>query len=92
MFKLTSEDKSYLLSIGYLDKDFPQIETAANLSKFYDADYKQISADKAALILGRNRFLAGIGRSAFHWTAAQVASDSGSVVHFDSSVLFTRWP
>ena len=93
MFRLSDEEREYLRSIGYPEKDFGQIQVAANRSRFFDENLKQISANKASAILGRYRFLAGIGRSAFHWTACQVASsDESTVVHFDSSALFKRWP
>jgi hypothetical protein len=49
-------------------------------------DIKKISQEKALEILGREEYLSGISRSAFHWSA--VRDNNGETVYFDSSKLF----
>lgn len=88
--KLTAEDKSLLRQLGYADKDFPQIESAmqARHTK-YKLESKAISHDRAIALLGRQEYLLGLARSAFHYTAARTVGESekSSVVYFDSSRL-----
>ena len=45
-------------------------------------------AVQALEILGEKKFLSGISRSAYHYTAARETEDGEFVVYFDSSVLF----
>ncbi|MBQ8082246.1 MAG: hypothetical protein IJ240_10180 [Clostridia bacterium] len=53
----------------------------------YELGAKRISQEKALALLGRRKFLAGISRSAFHWSAVQEARP-GEIVYFNSSRLF----
>lgn len=86
--KLTNEDKSLLLDWGHTEKDFDQIEEAFQKSKTtYNLNGERITREKAIELLGRRQYLAGIARSAFHWTSAQETPD-GKWVNFDSSKLF----
>ena len=86
--KLTNEDKVLLLDWGHTEDDFAQIEKAFQKSKTsYEMDGVRITREKAIELLGRRRYLAGISRSAFHWTATQETKD-GKWVCFDSSKLF----
>lgn len=86
--KLTSEDKELLLCWGYKEEDFLQIEAAMrkSITKYEIAD-KKIKREEAIEMLGREEYLSGIARSAFHWSAARVTSN-GEVIHFNSSRLF----
>lgn len=86
--KLTCADKEQLLSWGHPKEDFPQIEEALQkrITK-YELCGKKITREEAISILGRKKFLSGISRSAFHYTATQILDD-GRVVYFDSSNLF----
>lgn len=84
--KLTREDKKQLIEWGHLEDDFPQIEQAMN-NTFYMLGGKIISRKKAIELLGRTKYLSGISRSAFHFTAARETGD-GQIVLFDSSKLF----
>lgn len=84
--KLTTEDKKYLKTNGYLDKDMAQIEDAIGKT-IYEINDIRVSASEACEILGREKFLSGIGRSAFHWSAARDTGD-GATVYFDSRRLF----
>lgn len=86
--KLTKFDAEQLLDWGHPERDFPQIEEAMKKSKTkYELDGKQITREEAISLLGRKRYLAGISRSAFHYTASQCLDD-GRVVCFDSCKLF----
>ena len=89
--KLTNEDKALLRQWGFLDEDLPQIELAMQ-SRYtkYKLGNKAISRERALGLLGRHKYLSGIARSAFHYTAARTVGDSeeSGVVCFDSSKLF----
>lgn len=88
--KLTKKDKDLLSSWGYTERDFSQIEEAMRCDKTkYDLDGKPIGREKAIQLLGRLKYLAGISRSAFHWSAAQM-TDDGREVGFDSRRLFKK--
>lgn len=86
--KLTKADKDLLLSWGYDESDFPQIEEAMRKKKTqYELGNSQISREEAIQRLGRRNFLSGIARSAFHYSAVRETID-GERVYFDSSRLF----
>lgn len=88
--KLTADDKLYLKSLGYPEQDFPQIQKAINLSTFTVIPNKGrqrfVTAEKAVSILGRQKFLSGIGRSAFHYSAVRCTPTMD--VYFNSSQIF----
>ena len=89
--KLTSEDKDLLRQWGFDDKDFPQIELATQTRYTkYQIGNKSISRGRALDLLGRRKYLSGIARSAFHYTAARTVGENeeSGVVFFDSSRLF----
>lgn len=88
---LTSEDIKLLKRWGYVERDIPQIKKAIRRSSYelYDKtthENKCITADDAAQVLGREQFLSGISRSAFHFTSAREMGNR--VISFESSVLF----
>ena len=84
--ELSKSDKAYLKSIGYLAKDMHQIEVVTSLTK-YTYKKKLICDVKARRLLGDERYLTSIGRSAFHWTTS-AETPNGELVEFDSSALF----
>lgn len=94
--KLTKADKAYLLSINESEQDFPQIEEAMGATEtvyeLYDADCREvirtISRTEAIKLLGRERWLNGLARSAFHWTAMRQTLDGKNYVMFNSAKLF----
>ena len=89
--KLTEEDKNLLRRLGYSDKDFPQIESAAEARHTkYRLGNEAVPRDRAIGLLGRHKYLSGLARSAFHHTAAQTVGENAEsgVVYFDSSALF----
>lgn len=53
----------------------------------YELDGEAISREQAIAILGRETYLSGISRSAFHYTTAR-KTDDGRTVYFDSTKLF----
>lgn len=86
--KLTVADKELLKKWGYPEKDFEQIEMATEAKcTTYEMNGEKISATKAIEVLGREAYLSGIGRSAFHFTSFR-ENDNGQGVHFNSSKLF----
>ncbi len=88
--KLTEKDKELLSSWGHTEQDFQQIEEAMySRNTKYDLNGKPIGRDEAIRLLGRRAYLAGLSRSAFHWSASQM-TDDGQEIGFDSSHLFRR--
>lgn len=92
-FVLTEQDKAVLKEYGNGEEDFPQIEEAANRSTFTVDDkdeqpVKAINVWEAIDLLGRETFLSGISRSAFHWTCSRENPETGVEIFFNSSILF----
>ena len=92
--KLTNKDKKYLFSIGYTENDFEQIGNIAKYTK-YEMFTKEdegivttITQKKAIELLGRNIFLSGLGRTAFHCSAVRYNDEGTIYVVFDSSKFF----
>ena len=83
---LSSQDKKYLKSIGYPESDFDQIEVASTLTR-YRYKGKLICAERAEALIGREKFLSRLGRSAFHWSSSAETQD-GEFIFFDSSPMF----
>lgn len=86
--KLTGSDKQYLVSIGHVESDFIQIEQAIGYIT-YTINGKRISRKKAIEKLGRNAWLSGVARSAFHWSGVRI-TDDGTEIGFDASRFFRR--
>ena len=94
--KLTKADKAYLLSINESEEYFPQIEEAMEATntvyELCDAGCREvirtISRTEAIKLLGREGWLNGLDRSAFHWTAVRQTLDGKNYVMFDSAKLF----
>jgi hypothetical protein len=84
--KLTSGDKELLIKWGHNEEDLNQIEEAITKT-VYEMNGKKITIDKAIDILGRETYLSGISRSAFHWSACR-ENEKGQEIYFDSSKLF----
>jgi hypothetical protein len=92
--KLTNKDKKYLLSIGYAENDFEQIGNIAKYTKYEmftkedESIVTRITQKKAIELLGRNTFLSGLGRTAFHRSAVRYNDDDNICVMFDSDKFF----
>jgi hypothetical protein len=84
--KLTNKDKEMLINWGYKEEDLNQIERATTKTT-YEMNGKKISINEALNVLGRETFLSGISRSAFHWSAGR-EDGKGQTVYFNSSKLF----
>lgn len=85
--KLTTSDKALLSEWGFPDKDFAQVEEAFSNTTYTLGDDTQLSRKATIERLGRETYLRGIVRSAFHWTAVREDTD-GNAIYFDSSKLF----
>lgn len=89
--KLNKKQTEIILDFGYLPEDIPQIEKVIEKTVYSVSDYgaakQKITRDKAIELLGIRNFLAGISRSAFHWTSSQEYKEN-CVIYFDSSRLF----
>lgn len=96
--KLTKEDKEYLKENGFTESDFEQIEKVTAKSKttyrvvnLSNGKSHTITRERAIEILGRENWLSGIARSAFHFTAVREnkpAKDIHYNVYFDSTRYF----
>ena len=91
--KLTKKDRIFLRSIGEKDEYFPQIEEAISKSTYTLYDFEtdeivKIGVKKAIEILGKEIFLTGIDRSAFHLTSYRESPSGHYGVSFNSSILF----
>ena len=85
--KLTKADREYIRrNFWEDDKHIDQIEAAISKTKFKLGD-EPIGVTRAVAVLGREKFLAGMDRSAFHRSAV-VQTDDGRNVYFDSGAYF----
>ena len=83
-FILTEDDKETLLTYGYIESDLPKIEKCANKS-VYLLDYNTaIPLEKVLELLDREEFLAGIGRSCFHFSTSKRTKDGLHKIFFES--------
>ena len=85
--KLSESDKSYFKKCGYLDQDIPQIEKAIEVMQYEDENDKKVSRKYVLDNMDRETWLSGIGRAAFHWSAARETKD-GKTIFFDARKLF----
>lgn len=85
--KLTRKDKDYLYNRGYSVEDVQQIEDCIKYTKYEDDNENRISRKKAIEILGRETWLSGMGRSAFHYTAYR-NNENGMGIFFNSRDYF----
>lgn len=92
-YTLSESDKNYLRKHGVPDSDFPQINDAMKVTKYEYCPNNSdegwyIDQDEVIKRVGIRRYLAGISRSAFHWSASQDTINKRGTVDFDSSDLF----
>lgn len=96
MMKLTAEDRLFLKEQCHEDEaSINQIERAARRTKYeyYDPSIDdrchRIGVDKVISLVGREQWLIGMDRSAFHWSATiEVPGKERVVIFFDSSAFF----
>lgn len=97
---LTDKDKKYFKSIGYEETDFAQIEEAMNKSTFgvfVEGDIDKcrvIDYETARELLGNEKLLNGLSRSAFHCsTSREIPHTFGKYsISIDSCVIFNSKP
>lgn len=93
---LTLSDKKILSCWNIPQEDFNQIsEATGRKTKLFLQDTTKseknvalISHKEARNLLGQEKYLSGIVRSAFHWTSVRETEDNRYCVFFDSSSLF----
>lgn len=96
--KLTNCEKEILIELGHSEEDLEQIQKAmdSRCTKYeycHNGSEKSISREKAYELLGMRKFLSGISRSAFCWSAVRYIDDNceeKGYIYFDSSNLFKR--
>lgn len=85
---LTEKDREYLRKeCNESERDIEQIEAAINYTNF-TRNGKFISVNNVIRLLGKNRFLQGMRRSAFHRDCNVFIGDTDDTVYFDSSKFF----
>ena len=81
-------------AVKQLALDMRQLEEAADVTiyELCDADgihvIQRVSRETAISLLGREVWLSGLVRSAFHWNAARQTADGKNYVMFNSRALF----
>ena len=85
--RFTKEDEQYLLGLGHPESDIKQLKDAFREVKLSVCDTKtheerKIKRAEAIEILGRETFLSGISRCAFHATAERENADGSLSVYF----------
>lgn len=87
-FVLTRKDMAILREFGHNRSEYKQITECANMCVYRDGDGHTISYKDAIDILGRENFLSGISRAAFHWTCSR--ETNGVWISFDCSDFFKQ--
>ena len=85
--KLTNKDKKYLLSIGYEEEDFLQIEETVKYIRYEMLPHEKsrfafkLNQKEVLEILGRDLFINGLGRTTFHGSAVRYTeTQQGNVI------------
>lgn len=93
--KLTIQDKKILASWGKRPNDIAQIERASKsnilelkLEDLETGKRRKIGQREAIKILGRETFLSGLSRAAFHWSCSRQSGDDKFSVSFYCGKLF----
>ena len=93
--KLTIQDKKLLVSWGQRPGDIAQIERASKsdilelkLEDLGTGKRRKIGQKEAIKILGRETFLSGLSRAAFHRGCSRNSEDDKFRISFDCGKLF----
>jgi hypothetical protein len=91
MKKLNQQHQEIILNFGYPKEDLKQIEAALKCTDFEilteGKEDEKTTIEKAVEILGEEKFLSGMCRSAFHYSAIREGKN-GIKIYFNSSRLF----
>lgn len=93
--KLTKQDKELLASWGERSNDIAQIERASKsdilelkLENLETGKRRKIGQKEAIKILGRETFLSGLSRAAFHYSSSRNSEDDKFRISFYCGKLF----
>lgn len=86
--KLTKKEKEIILAMGYENSDLQQIEEVQNAIKLTDEKNKIVGKKKARTILGLEKYLSGLARASFHWSALRKTDDEKQFIYFDAHNYF----
>lgn len=89
--RLNKEDKARLKAMGHSDSDMEQLQAAANKTKYEMlcvGGAREVGVREVIDEIGRDEWLAGISRSAFHWSATRFNNDKSVRIDFDSSAVW----
>ena len=84
--KLTKNERTILAKWGHDESEIERIQWAAEFTN-YERNGVGISEENAKRLLGTEKWLSGLSRSAFHWTSYRL-DRYGKGISFDSSMLF----
>lgn len=84
--RLTKKNQETLLGLGHRPEDLGQIAEALATTRCLK-NGRRVSKPYARERLGDEKFLAGLGRAAFHASASQIA-DNGTEIQFDNRKMF----
>ena len=91
--RFTKQDEDWFLNSGHPQSDIKQLKDAFREVKLTLTDHKtmketKITRSKAVEILGRETYLSGISRAAFHMTSYRESQDGRYSVYFS---LYHWW-
>lgn len=92
---LTPIEEKYLLSIGYLEEDLPQIAYAKDTVIITNIRTgKAISKERAKQVLGVKGYISGIGRASFHSSSVRVSDKYPNLEYYfiDKTPFGTKIP
>lgn len=84
--RLTEQEKKTLRKQGYNASEMKQLQMAASRCDYEDEKGNCVDAEDVIEWLGREEWLSGVARAAFHWTS--VRDNNGRTICFDCSNMF----
>ena len=87
---LTIKEEKYLLSIGYLIKDLPQVAYAKdNITITNLRTNKPVSHKRAKRMLGVCEYISGVGRATFHGSSVRYCESKNKLTYlFKDTIPF----
>ena len=92
---LTPTEEKYLLSIGYLEEDLPQIAYAKDTVIITNIRTRRtISKERAKQVLGVKGYISGIGRATFHNSSVRCSNKNPNLSYYfiDKTPFGTKIP